>query len=351
MKYVSQSFASAATMIATIVLSALVPIQAQEIESLRTELPPNIVSAIRSASPVDIFTIGTEPLRQDVIVADKVLFNEGAIAEIANLDSPFLIIMADELLFANAAVGAQIIRPLSVSATIPEKPATPPNPPQAGRDGRHGAAGRKGDDGVTGAVGQTLAIPDIWLITNKVGVQGTTDPTSTTVRLGLHVPGIPGARGGEGGNGGNGQQGGQGRNGETNFGICSSGPGGGGNGGAAGSGGRGGDGGAGGNGGNVFYVGPQHVIDVLQYTSVYNPGANGGAEGLAGSPGQPGRGGSRGSHPGTCSGPGAGSPGAGANPVNLGNGDAGQPGEKGVVRAYIIDNVRAILDSTASASI
>ena len=307
-------------------------------------IPPQIRQAIANAPPISIFNIGTETLDQNVIIADKVVFNEGALAQISRLDWPYVIIYGKEFLFSDPEGGAQLLRTLDAKAVAPAKPDAPARRSQAGRDGRHGKKGLPGAAGQTGAVGQSLRIPDIWLITNRIGTQGTASPTSTKVNLRIHVPGIMGSVGGDGGNGGVGQQGGSGRNGEADvFGACESGAGGGGDGGRGGSGGKAGDGGAGGSGGNVFYVGPTHVIDVLQFASVKNNGAQGGAAGKPGSPGSPGKGGSRGSHPGSCSGPGAGGSGPLADPAHLGQGSAGAAGLKGSTIAYVVDDVSQIL--------
>lgn len=309
-----------------------------------TSLPPEIKAALADAQRISIFNIGVETLDRNVIVADKIVFNEGALAQIGNYAWPYVIIYGREFLFADPLGGAQIIRSLDAKPARPSKPAAPAAFAQAGRDGRHGADGQRGRTGAQGQSGETLKIPPIWLITNRIGTQGSPDPTSTRVNLRIHVPGIAGGVGGDGGNGGRGQQGGQGRDGEANLGACSRGPGGGGDGGRGGSGGKGGDGGRGGDGGNIYFVGPDHVIDVLQYASVANNGAPGGAPGQPGSPGAPGSRGSRGSHPGNCDGPGAGSGGPEASPANLGTETQGAAGSKGQTIAYVVDHVTSILN-------
>jgi len=306
-------------------------------------IPPEIQAALTGAQRLVIYNIGTETLDRNVIVADKVVFNEGALAQIGDLSWPYIIIYGKEFLFADPQGGAQLIRALDARAKTPDKPATPPTPPQAGRSGRNGLNGAPGTTGLPGLKGETRGIPPIWLITNRIGTQGSPTPTSVKVSFRLHVPGIPGGNGGPGGDGGAGQQGGSGRNGETRWGVCSSGAGGGGNGGAGGSGGKGGDGGDGGNGGDIYYVGPSHVIDVLQYASVSNAGAGAGQPGAPGNPGDPGKGGSRGSHPGNCSGPPAGVAGAPASPPNLGAGLPGTPGRKGKTIAYVVSDVGTLL--------
>lgn len=306
-------------------------------------IPPEIQAALNGAQRLVIFNIGTETLDRNVIVADKVVFNEGALAQIGNLDWPYIIIYGKEFLFADPQGGAQIIRPLDASARIPPKPATPATLPQAGRSGKHGVAGAAGATGTPGQRGETRNIPPIWLITNRIGTQGSPSPTSVKVALRLHVPGIRGADGGPGGNGGQGQQGGSGKNGETKWGVCSAGAGGGGDGGRGGTGGKGGDGGDGGNGGDVYYVGPSDVIDVLQYASVSNAGAPAGNGGAPGQPGAPGSGGSRGSHPGNCDGPPAGSAGPAASPANLGPGSPGSVGHKGRTIAYVVSDIGSLL--------
>jgi len=306
-------------------------------------LPPEIRAALRNAQPISLFNIGTETLDKNVIIADKVVWNEGAVAQLGSLDWPYVIIFGKEFLFADPEAGAQLLRALNVKATVPATPTKPATPPAAGRSGRNGNNGTNGRNGTDGATGQTTRIPDIWLITNHIGTQGTSSPTSTKVKLRIHVPGVAGGDGGRGGDGGDGGQGGSGRNGETRYGVCSRGAGGGGNGGAAGSGGRGGNGGAGGDGGRVFYVGPGDVIDVLQYASVSNTGAKGGSPGQPGNPGNPGNGGSRGSHPGNCNGPGPGVGGPPASPANLGPGDPGVDGKKGTTTAYVVSDVSSLL--------
>jgi hypothetical protein len=340
-------------LLSTLSLATRLPAQEQALVRLSEQeasIPGEVLQAVRTAQRVDIFTIGTEVLDRPVIVADKVLFNEGAVAVIENMDVPRVIIMADEFLFADAEAGVQIMRDLSARAEAPRKPPTPATPGQAGRDGRDGNRGRDGTPGTMGTTAATPRVPDIWLISNRLAVQGTSSPTATKVRFRIHVPGIRGARGGEGGDGGAGQQGGQGQNGSSGPVACRRGPGNGGDGGRGGSGGRGGNGGRGGDGGNVFYVGPSDVIDVLQFASVFNPPAEPGAGGAAGAAGNPGRGGPRGSAPGFCSAGGrsAGRTGPAANPTNLGPGNAGEPGNKGRVTAYIVNNVIDLITSAAT---
>lgn len=306
-------------------------------------IPPEIQAALAGAQRLVIYNIGTETLDRNVIVADKVVFNEGALAQIGDLSWPYIIIYGKEFLFADPQGGAQLIRALDAKASTPNKPAKPPTLPQAGRSGKHGLNGAAGAPGLPGLKGETRSIPPIWLITNRIGTQGSPTPTSVKVSLRLHVPGIAGANGGPGGDGGTGQQGGSGRNGETRWGVCSSGAGGGGDGGRGGSGGKGGDGGDGGNGGDIYYVGPSDVIDVLQYASVTNAGAKAGQPGAPGNPGSPGKGGSRGSHPGNCSGPPAGVDGPAASPANLGPGAPGTSGRKGNTIAYVVSDVGTLL--------
>ena len=70
-------------------------------------------------------------------------------------------------------------------------------------------------------------------------------------------------------------------------------------------GGRGGNGGNGGNGGDgstIFYVGPDRVVDFLEFTIVDNPKGLGGLGGATGRNGSSGPGGARGEHRGNCGG-------------------------------------------------
>ena len=331
--------------------AALTPLSAQEgeeatVDALQiseSELPEPIFTALKSAERETIFNVGTETIDRPVIVADKIVFNRGAIAQISKFDWPRVIFFAEEILFANAEVGAQIMRPIDVQANKPDAPDQAAAYPKAGRDGRDGRDGVTGRSGATGRKGETISLPDIWIITNRIGAQGSSDPSSTKVNLRIWMPGIDGSEGGDGGRGGDGQAGGDGRDGKARLGICSRGPGGGGDGGRAGRGGRGGDGGNGSNGVNVNFVGPRSVIDVLQYTSISNWGGEGGSAGSPGAPGSKGKGGSRGSWPGTCDGPPAGSEGPAANPVDLGSGEPGDDGRKGAVVAYIQDDVGSLL--------
>ncbi|AXT63246.1 hypothetical protein D1816_23820 [Aquimarina sp. AD10] len=308
-------------------------------------LPIELREDIRETEKIEIFNIGTEVLDRNVIIADKVVFNKGALASINNFNWDYVIIMADEFLFADAQVGAQIIRKLEAKATRPSKPYTPSARPNAGRSGRHGNHGQKGINGLVGPKGDTVKIPDLWLITNRIGIQGANTNESALVNFKIYVPGVSGSRGADGGDGGNGGKGGDGQRGSAGPFDCRRGPGNGGNGGQAGSGGRAGDGGNGGDGGNIYYVGPESVIDVLQFTSVENYGAKGGEPGIPGLAGRPGSGGARGSRPGLCRGGRSGSGGGNASPKNLGKGVKGVDGKKGNTIAYIINDVNVLLDS------
>ena len=211
-------------------------------------IPKSIINAIRNTERVDIYNIGVEVLEDSIIVTDKVVFNEGAVASLNNFSWSRLIIYADDFVFANPRMGAQILRKIDAKAPKPQKPSAPSSRPNAGRYGTHGNHGIKGIDGQAGTKGNTLRIPDIWLIANNI-----VTPSGTRIKKSLNfrvfVPGINGSNGGDGGDGGRGGDGGTGRHGSINlFRLCQRQPGNGGNGGQGGTGGLAGDGGDGGDG-------------------------------------------------------------------------------------------------------
>lgn len=307
-------------------------------------IPPAVLAALAGAERLDIYNIGREVLDTNVIRADKIVFGSGSIAQIDNYDWPFIILAADEILFADAEGGAQIIRGLSAGARQPDAPPKAAGyPGNAGRNGKDGNNGTPGRTGLQGLPGQTLSIPDIWIFARRIGAQGTDNPTLTKVNLQFWLDGIKGSEGSRGGEGGDGQNGGDGRKGRANMGICSKGPGDGGNGGRAGTGGEGGTGGAGGDGGDVYFVGPSSVIDVLKYASISNLAATGGSGGAAGAAGAPGTGGSRGARPGTCDGNHDGGRGGDASPHDMGVGRVGPDGRKGQTTAYLVNALDDVL--------
>lgn len=318
-----------------------VSIQSASMDEL---FPPEIAKAVANAERIKIFNVSDETLEQPIVRADRIVFESGAKLRIPESNWPYVVLWADELLFASPQARATIYRDLEWEAQDGSSGAAGANKPTAGRSGRHGRRGDQGGPGGTGKPGASVELPELYIITNKVVVQDGSVPDF--VNLKILVPGVDGGTGGAGGRGGNGGAGGPGLRGASGGIGCRRGPGNGGHGGDGGPGGRGGDGGAGGDGGDVVYFGPQAAIDVLQFSGVVNiPGEPGNA-GQPGPHGNPGKGGPRGARPGPCGGGRRGRNGSIPSPANLGRGNIGEAGSKGSTTAYIVKKIDDLLPAT-----
>jgi hypothetical protein len=90
------------------------------------DIPLNLREVLSNTQRIDIYNFGTEIIDQPIIVADKVVFNRSAIAQINNFEWPMVAIFADEFLFPHPESGAQIIRDLTATASVPTTPVKKP---------------------------------------------------------------------------------------------------------------------------------------------------------------------------------------------------------------------------------
>lgn len=277
---------------------------------------------IKAAPSKTIISVtGVYHVKDRVLKADKIVFDDVSSLVFDDLDGPYLAIVAKEIVFSAPQYRARIERssvveaPAGVTGDSPTgRPATPGQ--AANKDA--GIPGGGGYAGGEGGKGATRHVPPILLVAAKVSQQPIAARPSGFIDLRLLVDGIPGGKGGNGGNGGQGGDGGAGGNGVSNLLDCAGGPGSGGSGGPGGPGGKGGLGGDGGSGADVYYIGTKDALFELELARVLNRGAAPGPSGMPGSPGAGGSGGPRGSRTGWCNGGDSGPSGGNPNPPNLG---------------------------------
>jgi hypothetical protein len=300
-----------------VVLASPLSADVKEIDVL-----PATVRDLTLASPVQqIININKDSvLSTPILKAEKLLFEPGAKLTISQMPHKVVVIYAEEMLFAAPQEGVVIQRAADWRAPdgIDGSRGTAGRAGIGHPDGRNGQSGGTGDPGADGQAGDTVGVPDLYIIAGKITVQPGQDPSA--VRMRIMMPGVAGGDGGAGGPGGAGGAGADGRAGSWQQfpPKCLRSAGSGGNGGNGGDGGRGGDAAAGSNGGNIFYVGPRSVTEVLQFSTVRNDGGASGLAGKGGAGGTGGRGGARGARPGNC--------GGGASGLD---GDAGRDGAPG----------------------
>lgn len=313
-------------------------------ETLEKALPPDVFAALKNATSVKtLYPInGTETFPDTILKADEIIFSPNAKLVVTSMDSPWIILAANKIKFADVTKWSVISRDLGIKAVNGTVGANGENGANGrGQTDRRGHDGTNGNDGGQGATGSTRKIPDIYLIAGEfTSPDGA--PLPGFLRLSLVFPGVDGGSGGKGGNGGNGGRGDSGEMGATSIFDCKEGGGPGGKGGNGGVGGRGGDGGTGGPGANITYVSGQDGIELLSYAKVINVGGSGGQ---AGDPGQPGNGGSGGSgadRNGFCDSTSNGPDGKRPEPKDLGKGQDGGEGAKGTVTAITVKSLSPV---------
>ena len=304
-------------------------------ETLRNE----VISKVNDTEKRELFSVAEIVKFDDQILrTDQLVFSSNSILEFTNLSYPWIAIVADSIKFAAPLKKATIRRKLDIIADNGKNGKNGDNGINGGRPyGRHGHRGGNGFQGQNGGTGETINLPDIYIITRGIKSQES-NQTPDYINLKLIFPGIDGGRGGLGGDGGSGGYGGDGRKARSNPIHCESGGGNGGTGGDAGLGGKGGNGGNGGNGSNIYFLGNSETLDVLSYATIVNTGGDGGLYGSPGRVGRPGKGGSMGGGEGHCGGGKTGVIGSIPNPNNLGIGSLGNDGQKGSVIQYKIDD-------------
>lgn len=300
---------------------------------LPPEVPKEVAAAIKAAANIKnvIPVTKTESFGQQIIKADEIVFDANSRLVFTNMQAPWVAIAAKKIRFRDPGSYSFIERDMEVVSgaagnvgVVGAKGAD-----DYGETGRRGNDGHPGGSGGPGGKGQTLQVPDLYVIAEVLIDEKNQEIPAGLLNLALLVRGIDGGIGGVGGRGGNGGNAGNGKEGATSVIDCKEGPGPGGDGGAAGKGGMGGPGGNGGNGGNVIFVSLQRGADTFTYSRVNNQGGLAGLGGRGGAPGSPGAGGKGAGRNGWCGPSGPGSPGPYPTPSNLGDGKPGADGAKG----------------------
>ncbi|MBA1139307.1 hypothetical protein [Mesorhizobium neociceri] len=301
-------------------------------------MPQEVIDAVKATPTVQaVLPIhNSETFAQQVIKADDIVFDAGAHMVFTNLTAPWVAIVAHRIKFRDPFGYSFIERDMGVQAGA------------AGQDGDAGAKGaddfgernRRGNDGHPGGAGgsggpgETIQLPIVYIIAEKLLDDHDKEIPAGILNLAVLVRGIDGGTGGSGGRGGNGGHAGNGKQGATSLFDCKEGPGPGGNGGTSGPGGKGGPAGNGGSGATVIFVSLPTGGETFSYARVNNQGGLPGLVGRGGAPGTPGPGGGGAGRNGFCGSSGPGSSGSYPNPANLGDGDPGVGGSKGEM--YVI---------------
>lgn len=307
---------------------------AQEIataDNLGKAVPPDVLEAIEKASVVTtVFPVNPgEKFAGQVLKADELVFAPNATLTLTNVNAPFIVIAAKRWKFADALRTTRIELDRTVKARDGGTGAPGDNGPKGeGEVNRRGNDGVAGDPGKPGGDGETMSIPNIYLIAGELtSPQG--EPLPGYLRLTLNAIGFDGGNGGTGGRGGNGGRGAQGKIGATSGFDCKEGPGPGGTGGAAGRGGQGGRGGDGTDGADITVVGTSSVNELFSYVRILNDGGFGGRAGRPGAPGRVGLGGASAGVNGWCRSGKPGDSGEYPEPPDLGSRGDGDDGVKG----------------------
>lgn len=233
----------------------------------------------------------------DVIIkTKKLVFDPNATLSFISLDTPYIILYADVIVFNGNANVTRELRDDLTGANGADAPVTPPTPKGAGRNGNDGQPGGYGS-----AAQNPPRMPVFFLFTRQfLWVDRQAAPSDIRGRVSFKLDGLEGGVGGNGGRGGDGTNGNKGEGPDPGPVWCNSG---------VGRGGRGGNGGAGGlkgfgsNGGDAsavyFFVDPQQhsIADVFE---VSTKGGKPGKNGKPGQPGRPGKGGDPGDGRGPC---------------------------------------------------
>lgn len=269
-------------------------------------LPAEVIAAIQNAKFEDVYSVVDviPDAGVSAIKANRINFAENSRLRIPLNAGPVFVFLCKELSFSSAKFGTTLYRDPDARAADGaggDDGADGTKGNNHGscctrdelRDPKHATSGRPGEHGDDG---QTLPIPDVYIITASLLLQES--PANEVIQMVGVLDGIAGGDGGNGGDGGDGGNGGRGASGMMgNPCFCHAESGG--NGGNAGAGGHGGDAGAGGDGGSVFLVGPEDVISPhLSFIALSHEGAKPGIPGGPGRAGKAGRGGPRGSRPG-----------------------------------------------------
>jgi hypothetical protein len=306
------------------------------------EIPPEVADALKRA-PVTRTIIpikGVEQFGEQVVKADEIVFSEGAVMTLTNLQAPWIVVAAKRIKFNDPDRWSHIRRDPSAEggATGTQGATGSKGADEGGETNRTGNPGHPGGPGGPGSAGGAARMPDVYIVAGEF-LEPSGPLPAGLLNMVLFFPGMDGGTGGEGGRGGNGGRGGPGKEGATSLFDCKEGGGNGGRGGDGGSGGRGGDGGAGSQGGRLTYVTTKAGAEILSYVRVNNVGGRGGIAGRGGAPGTPGGGGPGARSNGYCRATSSGPAGGYPNPVNLGGGENGRDGDKGTVTAIILPSV------------
>jgi hypothetical protein len=307
------------------------------------EIPKEVADAIKAAPNVrDVIPItGSESFGQQVIKADEIVWDASAHLVFTNIRAPWVAVVAKRFKFRNPNAYSFIERDMNVRYGAPGNRGGngAKGADDYGETGRRGNDGHPGGPGGTGGRGETLQLPTLYIIAEKLLDDRNQEIPAGILNLAVLVRGIDGGTGGDGGRGGDGGHAGNGKEGATGAFDCHEGPGPGGNGGTAGQGGHGGDGGAGGNGATIIFVSLQNGADTFTYSRVNNQGGLAGLGGRGGAPGTPGAGGGGAPRNGWCGPSGPGSTGGYPTPINLGDGRPLADGNKGDMYVVALPNL------------
>ena len=313
----------------------------QNYNTLVDALPQEVNDLISaSVNIAEIFPINqNERFDKQILMADEFVFQANASLTFANLNYPYIIMMAKKWKFTDIANTFSIGFDTKLKGTH-------------GRDGVSGRAGalgqgevqRRGNDGQAGENGQNaengspMFVPNIYIIGEEF-ICNNVEQDINRLKFVLSFRGVDGGDGGNGGNGGTGGQGADGKEGATSMFGCNDGAGQGGTGGTGGIGGRGGDAGQGTNGSNIFLIGVGGVPEILSYSKIYNYGGRPGRPGRAGRVGNGGRAGNGGGGRGYCSPGPRGEYGIYPTPNDYGDGNEAIEGEKGLVYKVVLNQI------------
>jgi hypothetical protein len=335
--------------IATIAPSAMAQIPQAEIASASlADLPNDLMAAIQQRDVIQILAVnGTEVVDGQILSVNELIVQPGGTIEFANMDYPWIAIMADRMRIVDPLASTTIRRNLEI---VPQHGANGAKGAN-GSQGRNGGNGhRTGDRGGNGAIGgngvpgQTKKIPTLYLIAGSVE-NARTGQALQSLDIAYNFPGIDGGNGGNGGNGGVGGGGGRGQNGSAGFPQgCRRGPGGGGNGGNGGAGGNGASNAPGSDGAKLVFISTRQGVDALSLGNIQNIGGKSGKPGAAGKAGRGGGLGGSCAYPAPCSRNSSGADGR--------RGRDGSPGvaiqadgKRGKVEAIILDDIATLFDS------
>lgn len=298
----------------------------------RYSIPSEVIQAIKSAPTRSSFGISGLVVYNDQILKSETLtMNARSLLQMAKANCGFVAIVAKDIYIEIPGTKDEVGRiTRAPDGNFGILDGTTGNSGSTGShtDEPNGSNGGDGGVGGTGANGTSPTIPLIFIFYQNLHASNGNPATAGLLKI--LSDGVEAGSGGAGGRGGDGGNGATGTPAECNgFWECRAGPGQGGNGGRGGTGGKGGNGGNGGSGGDVILVGPKADWNLAGFIEVRQEAGKPGRGGLPGSSGNPGREGGGGHMCRPCNGRDAGSPGAGASPVNLGSGATGQPGARG----------------------